>query len=103
MMRSTNMRDNLIDAGGQIAINWHNRIYDGDIVEVSYTSPYAPAGFRGEVVRRYRTSGFMMLEVRRVDGATLDVPLVSVSKLAGVGLNRPNVEQTQANSVGVSR
>lgn len=94
------MSTTLNEPGGQITINWHNRIYDGDTVEVSYTSPYAPAGFRGEVLRRYRTSGFTMLEVRRVDGATLDVPLVSVSKLAGVGLNRPKVNQAQDNSTG---
>ncbi|SHX98341.1 Uncharacterised protein [Mycobacteroides abscessus subsp. abscessus] len=81
-------------------INWRNRIYDGDTVEVSYNSPYAPAGFRGQVLRRYATSGFTMLEVRRADGATRDVPLVSVSKLAGVGLSRPN--ESTAAQVGLT-
>jgi hypothetical protein len=68
-------------------IDWQNRIYNGDTVEVDRINAYVPAGFRGEVVRRYATSAFTMLEVRRADGTMVDVPLIAVSKIAGVGVN----------------
>lgn len=73
-------------------IDWGNRIYDGDTVEVGYDNPHAPKGFRGEVVRRYRGSVqalvLTMLEVRSADGTTLSVPLATVSKIAGIGMDR---------------
>ncbi|SLH42020.1 hypothetical protein [Mycobacteroides abscessus] len=68
-------------------INWRNRIYNGDTVEVTCSNAYAPTGFRGEVLGRYATSVLTMLEVRNADGVTVDVPLAAVWKTAGVGLN----------------
>lgn len=79
---------------GKREIDWGNRIYNGDTVEVSYDNPYAAKGFRGEVVRSYRTSVqallLTMLEVRGADGTTLSVPLAAVSKIAGTGMDRAN-------------
>ncbi|OHU47268.1 hypothetical protein BKG82_26820 [Mycobacteroides chelonae] len=75
---------------GNREIDWGNRIYEGDTVEVDYDNPYAPKGFRGQVMRRYRANAgtllLTMLEVRTADGTTLSVPLAAVSKKAGTGM-----------------